>query len=499
MPQQQQSITVTGLDTATILAISYSAFKQLNWEVLFAGDEKLLGATPKSWKANSQQIIATGADSLLTVSSEMIQNESFDLGGRNKKNIAAFLNAFENCRNTVTETTLQQNLVAINELRVKTQQVAEQEVKDAEEIDAAMNLSNSNLYVTYTIIAINVLVFILMAVDGAGIMDLNPMVHAKWGSNYLPLTLSGDWWRVISSTFIHFGIIHLLMNMYCLYMIGIYLEPMLGKVKYITAYLCTGVLASIISLWWHIDIADYNSAGASGAIFGMYGLFLALLTTNLIPKQMRQPLLQSTGIFVVYNLVYGMKGGVDNAAHIGGLISGFVIGYIYVFAIKKEKGEQKLQWIIPLVIALTVGTAYGYLEQNKIGIENRNKGLTKGKEGTYKDFDKFNTNYNEFVELQDKAITAVYDTTVKGDLYIRQLDETALPQWEKGIALANEMKTMDVNETMQKKAVNIITYIQLRKDEIAIRKEMVTDKSDAVIIRLNEVIDKINAIVYTLK
>ena len=146
-----------------------------------------------------------------------------------------------------------------------------------------------------------------------------------------------------------------------------------------------------------------------------------------------------------------------------------------------------------------MGTVYGYLEQNKIGIENRNKGLTKVKEGTYKDFDKFNTNYNEFVELQDKAITAVYDTTVEGDLYIRQLDETALPQWEKGIALANEMKTMDVNETMQKKAVNIITYIQLRKDEIAIRKEMVTDKSDAVIIRLNEVIDKINAIVDTLK
>jgi len=161
-------------------------------------------------------------------------------------------------------------------------------------------------------IAINVLVFILMAMDGAGIMDLNPMVHIKWGSNYLPLTLSGDWWRVITSTFIHFGIIHLLMNMYCLYMAGVYLEPMLGKLKYITAYLCTGILASIISLWWHRDIAEYNSAGASGAIFGMYGLFLALLSTNLIPKQMRMPLLQSIGIFVVYNLAYGMKAGVDN-------------------------------------------------------------------------------------------------------------------------------------------------------------------------------------------
>ena len=121
MPQQQQIATVNGLDKETILAVSYSAFKQLNWEILFAGEEKLLGATPKSWKANSQQIIATGTDQNLTVSSETTQNESFDLSGRNKKNIAAFLNAFESCRNTATETTIQQNLAAINELRIKTQ------------------------------------------------------------------------------------------------------------------------------------------------------------------------------------------------------------------------------------------------------------------------------------------------------------------------------------------------------------------------------------------
>ena len=81
--------------------------------------------------------------------------------------------------------------------------MAEQEVKDAEEIDAAMNLSNSNLYVTYAIIAINVLVFILMAINGAGIMETNGLVHIKWGSNYTPLTLSGDWWRLVSNVFIH--------------------------------------------------------------------------------------------------------------------------------------------------------------------------------------------------------------------------------------------------------------------------------------------------------
>ena len=70
---------------------------------------------------------------------------------------------------------------------------------------------------------------------------------------------------------------------------------------HITAYLCTGILSSLTSLWWHTE--EINSAGASGAIFGMYGLFLALLASNLIPKQAKIPLLGTVGIFVVYNFM----------------------------------------------------------------------------------------------------------------------------------------------------------------------------------------------------
>ena len=227
----------------------------------------------------------------------------------------------------------------ISFFKMDTQLAVENEKKEAELVNKAMNLSGSNLYFTYGLIAINVLVFVLMAVDGAGILDANGLVHIKWGSNFSPLTLSGDYWRLITCNFIHFGVIHLAMNMYCLFSIGVYLEPMLGKTKYITAYLATGILSAIASLWWHSGTV--NSAGASGAIFGMYGLFLALLTTDLIPKSVRSAMLQSIGIFIVYNLVYGMKSGVDNAWHVGGLVSGFVIGYLYVIAIRAEKNEKK--------------------------------------------------------------------------------------------------------------------------------------------------------------
>ena len=103
------------------------------------------------------------------------------------------------------------------------------------------------------------------------------------------------------------------------------------------------------------------SAGASGAIFGMYGVFLAMLTTNLIEKSTRKPLLTSIAIFVGYNLMYGMKGGIDNAAHIGGLVSGIIIGYSFYPGLTKSE-NRKLEFALPaiLIIALLVFSSWEY-------------------------------------------------------------------------------------------------------------------------------------------
>src|SRR6185312_11730891 len=110
-----------------------------------------------------------------------------------------------------------ENKSDIAQLRMATLQQAEEEKKEAIELREAMNVGGGNLYATYAIMGLNVLVFILMAMNGAGIVDANGLVHIKWGSNFAPLTLTGDWWRLITNLFIHFGIIHLLANMYALY------------------------------------------------------------------------------------------------------------------------------------------------------------------------------------------------------------------------------------------------------------------------------------------
>jgi rhomboid protease GluP len=493
MPKHEETIALNSTDKETTFAIAYQAMKNLGWMVQFAGPDKLLGNTPKNWKNNPLQILITIVEGNLTVSSEMVSGESFDMMGKNKKTTAAFISAYNDAVKSTNESTIESNKQAINTLREATIKTAEQEAQQAAEVDRAMNLSGSNLYVTYAIIAINTLIFILMAVNGAGIFEANGLVHIKWGSNYTPLTLSGDWWRLVTNIFIHFGIIHLLMNMYCLYTVGIYLEPMLGKVKYTAAYLCTGVLASLVSLWWHKD--GVNSAGASGAIFGMYGLFLALLTTSLIPQQVRQPLLQSIGLFVVYNLVYGMKGGVDNAAHVGGLLSGFVIGYIYVFGIKKEKQDQKLQWIVPLIVLLTIGGAYGYLNQNIVSDEQRKAELSALEGASFKDNDKFNAILQEVATIEEKAIAPINDTTLTNDELKNQIDSVSYPLWLTATTKLKATISFDISPKMHEKAGKLLQYVELRKQELDVYLKFINaENTEGFLPALNEVRRKINTL-----
>lgn len=180
--------------------------------------------------------------------------------------------------------------------------------------------------ITPVIFYLNIVLFSIQILTGVGIIAPEAESLMKWGGNYRPLTLTGQWWRLLTNCFLHIGVLHLLMNMYALIYIGLLLEPIIGRFRFGFAYLVSGILASVTSVWWHENTI---SAGASGAIFGMYGVFVALLSTNLIEKDFRKSQLMSILLFVLYNLAYGLKGGIDNAAHIGGLISGMIIGYTY--------------------------------------------------------------------------------------------------------------------------------------------------------------------------
>jgi membrane associated rhomboid family serine protease len=193
--------------------------------------------------------------------------------------------------------------------------------------------------VTLTIMAANALVYVAMTLSGVSWIAPNIVDGVKWGADFGPLTLNSDWWRLFTSTFVHFGIIHIALNMWCLWNLGTTLEPFMGRKVFGVMYVASGLAASLVSTAWN---PWRVSAGASGAIFGVAGALVSYLALKKTPmdKALVNRNLKSLGIFIFYNLLYGVRGGVDNSAHFGGLVAGLILGAAIPPMVRISAGPQ---------------------------------------------------------------------------------------------------------------------------------------------------------------
>jgi membrane associated rhomboid family serine protease/Flp pilus assembly protein TadD len=191
---------------------------------------------------------------------------------------------------------------------------------------------------TFVLLGINIAVFIAMVAAGLSVITPDTQQVLHWGADYGPYTLGGQYWRLITSMFVHFGIIHIFGNMWCLWSLGRLQEKLSGSFTVIGTYLLTGVGASLLSLSWD---PMRVSAGASGAIFGIAG---ALITTlyygkHNLPQDGVRRLLGYVVRFSLLNLLFGLRGHIDNAAHLGGLVSGLLIG-LFLARTFTSSGEE---------------------------------------------------------------------------------------------------------------------------------------------------------------
>ena len=210
---------------------------------------------------------------------------------------------------------------------------------------------------TQALFGINVAVFVGMLLSGASLMTPSSETLMAWGANFGPYTLSGDWWRLLTSCFVHIGIIHIGFNMWCLWELGGLAERLYGHVTFLCVYLLCGLSGSLASLWWHTTPA--LSAGASGAIFGVAGAVIASIKLGEFSSGvMAQGVMQSLIVFVGYNVVFGfISGSIDNACHFGGLAAGVVLGALIAKAAPEPRLLPRLG-IVVLVAALLAGGGY---------------------------------------------------------------------------------------------------------------------------------------------
>lgn len=209
---------------------------------------------------------------------------------------------------------------------------------NTEDIQQMENYRNKS-YVNGILIAINVLYFLYLEIVGSTV-DTGFMIEK--GAMYIPLMIQqGQYYRLLTSVFMHFGISHLLNNMLVLFVLGDNLERALGKVKYLIFYLLCGVGANIISLTFNMEMNEYYivSAGASGAIFGVVGGLVYAVIVN-------RGRLEDLGtaqlmILILFTLYHGFtSAGIDNAAHIGGLMIGILLGVILYRKPKRKKQDS---------------------------------------------------------------------------------------------------------------------------------------------------------------
>jgi rhomboid protease GluP len=214
----------------------------------------------------------------------------------------------------------------------------------------------STIGLTQIIFGINAAVFLGMVLSSSSVMNFPGIELVHWGANVGALTFSGEWWRLITNVFVHGGLLHIAFNMWCLWNLGALCESLYGRGTYAAIYLICGLGASLASAAWHPYVP---SVGASGAIFGLAGALIAAFKLGefSVPRAALSGTLRSLGAFVVYNLLFGFAiPGIDNTAHIGGLVTGLIVGaLIAVFAPRQEHGPRRVAIFLVVILALAGG------------------------------------------------------------------------------------------------------------------------------------------------
>jgi rhomboid protease GluP len=219
--------------------------------------------------------------------------------------------------------------------------------------------SESSITLTQLIFGANIAVFLATALASGSAINISGEVNFHYGANFGPYTLSGEWWRLLTYMFLHGGAMHIFFNMWCLWDLGRLSESLYGRWTFAGIYLITGVSGGLASIAWNPRVL---SVGASGAIFGLAGALIAsfYLGEFSLPRVAISGTLRSLVIFAVFNLGFGqLFGGIDNACHIGGLVSGLALGALIARLAPQPDAPLRRATVVGVVVLALLAAGFG--------------------------------------------------------------------------------------------------------------------------------------------
>lgn len=343
-----------------------------------------------------------------------------------------------------------------------------------------LNVATPRVYVTPLLVAANVVVFLVMAALGVSVIGGHTEDYLRFGANFAPITTGGEWWRLVTCLFIHVGVLHLALNMWALWDSGRLTERLFGNGGFAALYLFGGVCGSCASMLWNQHVI---SAGASGAVFGVFGALLACMTVERgsIPPATLNRLRISTSTFVVYSLFYGfVQSGVDNAAHLGGLAGGFVMGLSLVRPLnaQRSRGVNARRALLALMLAAVTLPTAALLTPDTSRVYRQAIALQKEVDAFSAEEKRLQAAFQNIAE-QSRA------RKIDAAAALQELRANLLPAWDAAVARLAGLE-LDRTAPARKDYELLLRYATLRRDGMTALADYLDTSDPAYAPRINE-------------
>ena len=361
-PYKKVIVPLNDYNPDDYLTLLYNAMLGLNWHISYFDHDGLIAYTNLSWESYAEEVSVRIQKNTAVIKSECVGYQGFFTDyGKNAKNLELLFGEIEYTDFHLSDSLEQKTgelMRSIPENQFVT--LAEPPMVGKETLRGFFDFLIPRKYymVTPILVIVNTVIYFMTTffialmwafLRRGGKTKGTPLetIYLYVGFSGRSNVLHGQVWRLVTNTFLHFSFLHLAGNMIALIYIGAMIESKLGKWCFLALYLLTGICASMASVIWR-DAGI--SGGASGAIFGLFGILLALCSTKFYEANAHKAILISTAFFVGLNII-PIGQGIDHAAHFGGLISGYIFGLIAYWALTHQTGVAR--WSIGLSFALT--------------------------------------------------------------------------------------------------------------------------------------------------
>lgn len=359
-PKIEKFIPLAGFPADKYLIVAKQAIENLGWSLSHVSETGLIAYTPISFQSYSEEISIRIHGNFAVVKSECVGIQMlFNDYGKNDLNLGKFFHEFEYVEFHLKDV-WEENLIKFHRF-IETQddhyfEKAPLATKNKIKNVLFLFFPQKGYTVTPILVLVNIFYYIALVLfsivylryqfvrNGSSydpdFIEALKKIALNFGVNQRNLVLGGEYWRLISYQFIHGSKSHLFFNMYALVYLGLMIENKLGWKKYLFIYIMSGICGGLVSLIFH---QEGVMMGASGAIMGLYGAFIALLITKTFEPKATKALLVSTlivSLLVLINGAFGKR--VDNAAHLGGFVSGLIFTYLLNY--KWDKTFEVKTW-----------------------------------------------------------------------------------------------------------------------------------------------------------